>query len=331
MRIAHFLGRVTLSALLLPVLQAASFSGIVAFGDSLSDAGNVEIATSGLFPGPNYAGGRFTNGANTNPASSGPSGLWVDQLAARLGLPDPQPYLAGTGGTNYAFASATTGSNGLYNISDQLSAFALTHPGGADASALYTFWGGANDLFNAANAPSEAADNLLGNIQSLAAAGAKNFLWINLPPLGNTPRAVAGNNVAALASATIAFNMEWASDVQLLRGMGIDVVGVDAYSLFSSIAAEPSAYGFSNITFPAQGMANVNPDNYLFWDIQHPTTAGHAQVANSAYDSLVAVPEPVTGFATLLGLAGLLGLRRARKARSAAFPFPQAPQAPQAE
>src|SRR5579872_6310142 len=88
-------------ALLLPgllvLLLASPFAGpafgsqitqIVAFGDSLSDTGNDLIAFGS--PQPPYYQGRFSNGPN-----------WIDDLAAKLGVPDPQPSLAG--GTNYAY------------------------------------------------------------------------------------------------------------------------------------------------------------------------------------------------------------------------------------
>jgi phospholipase/lecithinase/hemolysin len=78
---------------------AIPFSEIVAFGDSLTDAGNVHFLTSSspYHPDPpaelGYVGGRTTNGNN-----------WVDDLASLRGLPDPQASL--NGGTNYAYAGA---------------------------------------------------------------------------------------------------------------------------------------------------------------------------------------------------------------------------------
>src|SRR5205085_1099184 len=113
MRAHLFIGALLLGSALPPAF-GASIDQIVAFGDSLSDTGNITIATLGQFPGDNYASGRFTNGTDTTPSTSGPLGVWVEQLAGRLGVPDPQPYLALTGGSDYAFASATTGSNGVY-------------------------------------------------------------------------------------------------------------------------------------------------------------------------------------------------------------------------
>src|SRR5436309_7937515 len=151
---------------------SASFSEMVVFGDSLSDSGNVALATANQFPGSNYAPGRFTDGATTTPATSGPFGIWVDQLATRLGVPDPQPFLAGGGGTDYAFGSATTGSNGLYNITDQVNLFRAGNLlGGASSTALYTIWGGSNDLLFGGNTPTAAADSLASNIRTLAGAG----------------------------------------------------------------------------------------------------------------------------------------------------------------
>jgi phospholipase/lecithinase/hemolysin len=41
---------------------AGPITGVVVFGDSLSDAGNVYAATGNRFPPAPYSGGRFTNG-----------------------------------------------------------------------------------------------------------------------------------------------------------------------------------------------------------------------------------------------------------------------------
>src|SRR5437660_8377950 len=55
---------------------------MVVFGDSLSDVGNVYAAT-GSPPAPYYPG-RYSNGP-----------IWVERLAANLGLPAPTPSLLG--------------------------------------------------------------------------------------------------------------------------------------------------------------------------------------------------------------------------------------------
>lgn len=294
---------------------AASFSQLVVFGDSLSDSGNVATATSGVFPGPNYWNNRFTNGPTTTPATNGPVGLWADQLATKLGVADPQPYLAGTGGSNFAFASAETGSNGLFNITDQVNAFSALTGGVASSSALYAIWGGSNNVFNGTGNPVDAADALYANILTLNAEGGKNFLWMNLAPLGSTPRGVLSGQSLLLNAAVDAFNTQWSLDIAKLQAQGINVVGVDVFGVFTEVAATPGAFGFTNLTIPAQGLANVDPNNYLFWDIEHPTTAGHAVVANLAFNDLQAVPEPASILFTLVGMAGLLAAVRVRAPR----------------
>ena len=160
-----------LFSLLLQSGFAASFSQMVVFGDSLSDTGNAAIVAGSSFPA-NYWNGRLTDGPTTTPATNGPIGNWADQLSAKLGVADPLPFLAG--GTNYAVATAQTGSNGLDGITDQVNAFSVKNLGVASPTALYTLWGGANDIFNAAGSPLSAADSLYGNIQTLAAEGGKN-------------------------------------------------------------------------------------------------------------------------------------------------------------
>src|SRR5690242_7531767 len=78
--------------------MAEPFTGIVAFGDSLSDAGNVFIATNGQLPAPPYFNGHFSNGPT-----------WVEDLSQALGLGTLRPSLAG--GTDFAYGSAITGNS----------------------------------------------------------------------------------------------------------------------------------------------------------------------------------------------------------------------------
>ena len=67
----------------------------------------------------------------------------------------------------------------------------------------------------------------------------------------------------------------WQTRVRCWLKLGVRIADVDIYGLYQSILANPAAFGYTNVTTPAQGLA-VNPDQYLFWDTpSHPTTTGH--------------------------------------------------------
>jgi len=236
-------------------LEAAPISQLVVFGDSLSDNGNVAIALGGALPG-NYAPNAFTDGPATVPATGAPLGLWIDQLALRLGVVDPHPFLAG--GTDYAVGSALTGHNPAFSLqpspsavpytSDQVALYLSGHV--PSSNALYAFWAGAEDVFAAVD-PTAAANNVGTNIQTLAAAGATNFLWLNLPPLGDTPDAMASGQAAALNAASLAYDTQWAADIASLSNVGIHVTGVNINQLFIQIASDPALFGFTDVSHPA--------------------------------------------------------------------------------
>src|SRR5580693_8597038 len=101
------LRRIALFLLAAPLFAQIPFTEFVVFGDSLSDNGNLYAGTSLLgvpTPGPPmYATGEYTDGANSVPATTGPLGLWIEQLAGLMNLPVPQPFEKG--GLNYAVAS----------------------------------------------------------------------------------------------------------------------------------------------------------------------------------------------------------------------------------
>ena len=297
------LAAVVLSA---PNAMLASYSGIVSFGDSLSDPGNASIFTLGVLPGPGYAtrsvpGVPFPVGYYTNPQSgSGPAGLWIDQLAGKLGVTDPLPFLAPLGGgTNYAIASATT--SGAISIDTELGFFLSA--GSVPSTALYTLWGGGDDIFNGMS-PTAAADNIANQILALHSAGANNFLWLNLPALGFTPELSGNPTAAALANAaSAAFDAEWASRLAFLQALGINVTGLDIGALFSNILANPSGYGFTNVTSACNATPGCNPNTFLYWDTEHPTTYADSLVANAAFYALNPTPEPPS--LVLIGLGGV--------------------------
>lgn len=307
-------------------ISPSQVTQIVGFGDSLSDAGNASIATLGAEPGPGYAtrnvpGVPFPVGYFTNPQTpTGPAGLWIDQFAAKVGVTDPSPALAPLGGSNYAVGSAMTGSANPADMQNQVNLFLATHPGDASSSALYTFWGGANDILGAQN-PITAADNIAAQIEQVAADGGHNFLWMNLPALGGIPALSADPAAAAAADfASMEFDQEWALQVSNLDSLGINVIGVDIDTLYNNILANPGAYGFNNVADACNATTDCNPDTFLYWDSLHPTTSADSLVADLAYQDAfgtAATPEPPTITLFALGGAGLFMLWRSRRLQHA--------------
>lgn len=254
------------------VAQASPYSGVVFFGDSLVDTGNVLSLTTNFSPPPfpTYPGapGRFSNGP-----------VWTEHLAAGLGLAssaNPSNLLfAGAsgvipmgplGGQNFAFGGARTGLGGsagaTTGLLGQLVAWNGSVFGGAltraaDPNALYVVVAGANDLRDArsANPAATAADalnrlaaataaaaNVTNTLAALAQAGARHFLISNLPDLGRTPEAVALGVAAASTDVTLDFNAVLAAgtaglDAQFLAlfGADLDIRSMDLFGLGAAV------------------------------------------------------------------------------------------------
>jgi phospholipase/lecithinase/hemolysin len=301
-------------ALLSPRAGTADFltpiSGVVVFGDSLSDTGNVAAATGGAFPPPPYAGGRFSNGP-----------IWVEQFAKSLGVAAPTP--SSTGGTDYAYGFAQTGYGfsstsvpGLTvpNMGTQISSFLASHT--PSAGQLFVLWGGANDFFNGQTNPAVPASNIVSEIQTLAQAGAKNFLVLNVPELGQTPAAATlpAAQQQGLNALSDAYNSTLQSSLTLLAAAtpGVTIGQVDVAGLMQKIQANPSAYGFTNATDAALLTGHATDPGYLFWDSVHPTTQADALVAAAALQALPeaaiqALPEPASLTLASLGACGFAG------------------------
>jgi phospholipase/lecithinase/hemolysin len=295
--------------------QAKDYTRIVVFGDSLSDTGNMAHLYAdkfnGLrFPGTvaDYTDGRFTDGSDTIPPAQKYFGVWVEQFAASMpSRPEVKNSL--DGGTNYSYAFAFTGdgtalfypdddttfSVNVSNMGQQISDYLATKPK-INNSTLFVIWGGANDLINATS-PADivnAAVHESLDIQRLVEAGATQFLVLNLPPLGLTPRlnGSPATSVPATAAAML-FNSWLATGLSVIHdfypGRHVAIFQVDTFSLFNQIVAAPGSFSLANFTTPSQGDLAVDPDTYLFWDDIHPTTRGHNILAITA---LKAVSSP---------------------------------------
>jgi phospholipase/lecithinase/hemolysin len=302
-RIARVTSVVVLVCALVGATVGAASADIVVFGDSLSDTGNIYSAIH--YPGSPYYQGRFSNGP-----------VWVEHLAAGLGL--PAPTYSRSGGDNYAYGGAMTGSGYVYfivpNLGTQISQYLATNAGQAAADDLFVVWGGGNDLLsNEQIDVSVPVANLVDHVATLAAAGAEEFLVPNLPPLGRTPRYYGSGSEVAMDNLTRQFNDElWAEMDALEATLDVTIHRLDVFAMIESVLADPAAFGFTNVTDQALngGSPVPNPDEYLFWDDVHPSAAGHAWLGQLA---VRAVPEPSMLVLLIAAAATLLTFRLARR------------------
>ena len=286
--------------------HALPFSNIVVFGDSLTDTGN-RFADTGVPPAPYYSG-QFSNGP-----------VWVNLFAQHFGL---EAKASNIGGTNYAYAGATTGPTGVPtrdapNLLTQRTDYLTSTGGVADPSALYVVFGGANDLADAliTNNPSlvgAGIGNVVNIITSLYGAGARNLLVVNTPDIGKTPRVGTFGPAGQAAGTALsnAWNSALASALASIGTLpGIDVDLFDLFGLQQATLADPAAYGFTNVTAPCFNGVTVcsNPDEYFFWDDFHPTARAHQLIALAAIDE---IPEPKVILLIGLGLVTMLVIRR---------------------
>ncbi|MGR8919153.1 MAG: SGNH/GDSL hydrolase family protein [Gammaproteobacteria bacterium] len=309
------LGVMMILTLLAGLAQAATqpISRVFAFGDSLSDVGNLYDLTAGARPpSPDYFDGRFSNGA-----------LWVELMSVDLGVEL----------SNYAVGGAKTGSGNVEGpypgLQTQISQFVADLGGAAaDPLGLFTVFAGSNnlgDFIPGVTDPgafvTQGVTEILNAVGTLRAVGAQRVMVFGLPDLGLTPRARAlpGGVAAQLSALSDAWNGALFAN---LPAVGVPAYRtVDTAGALRDMVANPAAYGLTNVTDAClfvgcnteqQVPRTLDPDEFLFWDDIHPTRVAHAVFADLGYETaLVPVPPALLLFAPAVALLGCM-MRRSR-------------------
>ena len=309
------------------VAHASDYSSVTFFGDSLTDGGYFKKATEAL--GHPQSGQYTTNPDNT----------WATPFAESLGLNSVQnTYDEATGqqtttGNNYAIGGARSGIDlqhdkyedttgkplPVYSTRSQVDRYLADK--NIDSKGLYTVWTGANDLFavvkdvpNASNIISAAVSDEVATVKKLHDNGANYIVVPNIPDVGLTPNFV-GTPLATFGTDLVKqYNEALYSGV---KNTGANVIPLDTFSLVQQVAANPTAYGFSNVTDKACkdtssvecGRADLDKpgaeNSYFFADGVHPTGRAHRMIADYA-NAVVTAPSQVSvlpHIATQSGLA----------------------------
>ncbi|MDT7934027.1 MAG: SGNH/GDSL hydrolase family protein [Sphingomonadaceae bacterium] len=320
--------------------NAAAYSAVYVFGDSLSDNGNLaEVLFRSNLPNPPSFDNAFTNGPTAAAALTSYLGyalrpsLWVTGFRDVFGLYGGAAFVPGT---NYAVAGATAQSQAVggpanINLPQQVGVYRQATGSVADPNALYMIFIGGNDVANAtiqgtgATAIGGAVATELAAVQSLRSAGAANFLIVNVPNIGITPRFTQGSPALAPTATTLTqlYNRSLASGLAGLNLGGANVTLFDLYGFNSRLLANAAGRGLTNLTDPcytnaplsaattaACGPGAANIGGFAYWNEFHPTGTVHALWAEGFERALgVRVPAPSAAALMLFGLAGLPLLR----------------------
>ena len=308
------------------VAHASDYSSVTFFGESLTDGAYFKKATEAL--GHPQSGQYTTNPDNT----------WATPFAESLGLNSVQnTYDEATGqqtttGNNYAIGGARSGIDlqhdkyedttgkplPVYSTRSQVDRYLADK--NIDSKGLYTVWTGANDLFavvkdvpNASNIISAAVSDEVATVKKLHDNGANYIVVPNIPDVGLTPNFV-GTPLATFGTDLVKqYNEALYSGV---KNTGANVIPLDTFSLVQQVAANPTAYGFSNVTDKACkdsssvecGRADLDKpgaeNSYFFADGVHPTGRAHRMIADYA-NAAVTAPSQVSVLPHIVTQSGL--------------------------
>jgi len=266
----------------LAVLAAAFSTGLCqnywfSFGDSYSQTG---FNVTGTLPSagnplgnPPYPGYTATGGPN-----------YVDFVTVQYNKSLILNYNFAYGGATIDASLVTPYEPTVLSLTDQVNEYlnsiaskpASTHWTSSDT--LFSIWIGINDIGNSYYAGggsafnTELMDAYFALVQKLYTSGARNFLFINVPPIDRSPLMLSQPASAqALEKNVIAdFNEQLSSAISQFQSTnsGVRTWLWDSNTAFSTVLANPTAYGFVD----AVSFGNTGD----FWgNNYHPSSVAH--------------------------------------------------------
>jgi outer membrane lipase/esterase len=284
------------SAALATAASAQSYGRLVVLGDSLSDNGNLYLASGRTQPpSPPYFQGRFSNG----PVFTEQLGFLASNFNGSV-----------TGSINLAYGGSRTDNNVAFppGMRQQLTTY-VGRGGAFGPNDLVSVLGGANNIFQGLSAfsilPPASQANPQGYVNPILSAavadmnfivndiagrGAGTILVTNLPRLGTTPQ-FSPTPLAALADyagSTFNSQLQTALLTTAAARPNTNIILFDLAKVSDALASSPGRFGLSNATQSCLVGATLcaNPDSYLYFDGVHPTAAGHRLIAALSADYL---------------------------------------------
>ena len=291
---------------------AAGYSNLWVFGDSFSDNGStVEIMpllkSAGAPPLP--SNGKLSDGK-----------LWIEYFAESLGMPERAETVWVKGARNPGNFSMIAASSRLSSIliqdfPDQVDLFErqqkrfgssdliLVQMGINDALGAMKNFG---QLVKSGKSRAEAmklADQDIekamvsykAQFQRLIALGGRKFLVINAPDLGLAPFARQRQAVDLASLYSLKLNAKIAAAIQdvKLKNSKVVSLSIKSFDLLANLhklIANPTGYGLSSslIRDTACGERGANnrvctqPENYFYYDLNHPTSQVNEVIAREA-------------------------------------------------
>ena len=317
------------------------FDRMFVMGDSVADGGSLSNYGVSDFPPSElgYLEGRFSNGPT-----------FVEYLPSSFGFdydPNTNVAVGGSGSGDFHVIEELSRIAGLnQQVSQIASNYSITDD---DFFVMVT---GTNDYFFNPSATVEGVvNNIVNNVQTLKAQGAKNVLVFGLADLSHLPVAedFATNyphldNGAATQIAQAHNNLLQSSLDQLSQDNQINTMFFDFAAWTQSAVDVAPQFGITNPTGSCLDLdivlgdpnnaesclndPNENPNTYGFFDKTHPSAAAHQLLGGSVANFVITeiedndprrdvVPEPLTilGAGAAMGFGGLFKRKLAKTAK----------------
>lgn len=285
-----------------PSVPGKPIERIVAFGDSLTDKGNMHLASAKVLtyspvgtslPSASWFNGRFSNGPT-----------WVEYLASRNGLVLNSWAVGGAQTRDVQLVPALRAMriHGVGRQIDRFMAHAARLPDYDISRTLFTFLAAGNDFVNDSKTGPEIIAQQEADLKKLVAFGARKIIVVNLPDVSVAPVFRMGRTDAHTVLGKVEYYNAHITEVarRVAAASGAQIRVVDVRTSFDEVMARKEKFGFTNVTDSCLDInkdssvtylktqkirATCNPDTFVFWDSLHPTTRMHSLMADWVVES----------------------------------------------